>query len=77
MGFNFEKPTPAKQEVVEPILEFSNETNIHIVMPRSEYEDLLNMRNFIYDNNFIIQYEMYLDVVKQVNDLKNTLKDGE
>ena len=77
MGFNFEKPQPAKQEAVEPTLEFNDETNIHIVMPRGEYEDLLNMRQFIYDNNLVIQYEMYLDVVRQVNELKNTLKDGE
>jgi len=55
MGFKFEKEPQVAQVVVN----------------KEEYDDLCNMRGFIYDNNLVIQYEMYLDVIKQVNELKN------
>lgn len=75
MGFSFEKPQPQAQQPT-PATDFSDDTNIHIVMPRDEYEDLLNMRSFIYDNNLVIQYELYLDVVKQVEEIKRNELNG-
>lgn len=53
--------------------DFGNDTLIHIVMPKEEYDDLLNMRQFIYDNQLVMKYEMYLDVLESLKNQENEL----
>lgn len=54
--------------------EFSDDTNIHVIMPREEYEDLLLMRQFIYDNGLVLQYEIFLDVLNGIEESKKMME---
>lgn len=54
--------------------EFSNDTNIHVIMPREEYDDLLLMRQFIYDNGLVLQYEIFLDVLNGIEENKKMME---
>ena len=40
----------------------------YISIPREEYNDLCLMRRYIYDNGLVFQYEMFLDVLKQLQE---------
>jgi len=49
-----------------------------IRITREEYNDFCNMRNFIYDNNHVMSFEMYVEMVNfekerilLLNDLDN------
>jgi len=44
-----------------------------VTIDRVEYEDLCNMRNYIYENNLVINYELYLSVKAQVEEYNRQL----
>jgi hypothetical protein len=54
---------------------FSDDTNIHIVMPREEYDDLLRMRQFIYDNGLVLQYEIFCDVLNGIAEAERLMNE--
>ena len=41
-----------------------------VTIDMSEYEDLLNMKSFIYDNELLMKYEMFLIVLQQLKDIE-------
>lgn len=38
----------------------------NVTISKEEYDDLCMMRGYIYDNNLVIQFEMYVDVINQL-----------
>lgn len=43
-----------------------------ITIPIEEYNDLCKMKDFIYDNGLVFQYEMFLDILAQISSDEET-----
>jgi len=51
-----------------------------IRITRDEYNDFVNMRNFIYDNNHVMAFEMYVGLILQMKEAQlqqNDIDNGE
>lgn len=59
-----------KQEIINQVIlqkdpmEFEPTTK---TIELEEYNDLVMMRQFIYDNELVMKYEMYVDLINQMN----------
>jgi len=62
---------------VEVNNEFTDSENIHLVIPAEEWQDLLNMRQFIYDNDLVMKFEMYVDLIAQIEANKELMESWE
>lgn len=65
MGFNFEKSPKVTIE------------NTKVTISKEEYDDLCMMRDYIYDNNLTLNFEMYVDVRTQYETIQNQQLENE